>query len=113
MSMLKYVFAFFAFIVVSLASVHGDEGYIPYFPDFLEPDGIGFRGPADIGIDNCWTPNSTPKTLAPRFGGGLFDNSCQRNLAVGSGYERRGGELGPPLAAEALVIPKAVFAQAP
>jgi len=43
MSMLKYVLAFFAFIVVSLAPVHADEGYIPFFPDFLEPDGIGIR----------------------------------------------------------------------
>ena len=43
MSMLKYVFAFFAFILVSLAPVSADEGYIPFFPDFLEPDGIGIR----------------------------------------------------------------------
>ena len=48
MSMLKYVFAFFAFILVSLAPVSADEGYIPYFPDFLEPDGIGFRGTAEF-----------------------------------------------------------------
>ena len=55
MSMLKYVFAFFAFILVSLAPVHADEGYIPYFPDFLEPQGIGFRGPAEISNQACWT----------------------------------------------------------
>ena len=55
MSMLKHVLAFFAFIVVSLAPVCADEGYIPYFPDFLEPDGIGFRGPAEIRNDICWT----------------------------------------------------------
>ena len=48
MSMLKYVLAFFVFIVVSLAPVFADEGYIPYFPDFLEPDGIGFRGTAEF-----------------------------------------------------------------
>ena len=53
--MLKYVFAFFAFILVSLAPLHADEGYIPYFPDFLEPDGIGFRGPAEIESKNCWS----------------------------------------------------------
>ena len=53
--MLKYVFTFFAFIVVSLAPVFADEGYIPYFPDFLEPDGIGFRGPASIIGDVCWS----------------------------------------------------------
>ena len=46
MSMLKYVLALLALVVVSLAHVYADEGYIPYFPDFLEPDGIGFRGPA-------------------------------------------------------------------
>ena len=40
---MKYVLAFFVIIVVSLASVYADEGYIPYFPDFLEPDGIKFR----------------------------------------------------------------------
>ena len=54
MSMLKYVFAFFAFVMVTLASLHADEGYIPFFPDFLEPDGIGFRGPASIRASNCW-----------------------------------------------------------
>ena len=52
--MLKYVFAFFAFIVVTLAPVYADEGYIPYFPDFLEPDGIGFRGTASLRVSNCW-----------------------------------------------------------
>jgi len=56
--MLKYVFAFFAFILVSLAPVYADEGYIPYFPDFLEPDGIGFRGPSEIRYHNCWTSYS-------------------------------------------------------
>ena len=55
MSMLKYVFAFFAFILVTLAPVFADEGYIPYFPDFLEPQGIGFRGPAEISNQACWT----------------------------------------------------------
>ena len=53
--MLKYVFAFFAFILVSLAPVYADEGYIPYFPDFLEPDGIGFRGPSSITGELCWS----------------------------------------------------------
>ena len=43
MGMLKHVLAFFAFIMVSLASVYADEGYIPYWPDFLEPDGITLR----------------------------------------------------------------------
>ena len=48
MSMLKYVFAFFAFIEVTLAPVDANEGYIPFFPDFIEPNGIGFRGTSDI-----------------------------------------------------------------
>ena len=48
MSMLKHVLAIFVFIVVSLAPVCADEGYIPFFPDFLEPDGIGFRGTAEL-----------------------------------------------------------------
>ena len=57
--MLKYVFALFAFMLVSLAPVSADEGYIPYFPDFLEPDGIGFRGPAEIASRNCWSSYGT------------------------------------------------------
>ena len=56
--MLKHVLAFFAFILVSLAPVYADEGYIPYFPDFLEPDGIGFRGPAEHYNKACWSQNS-------------------------------------------------------
>ena len=58
MSMLKYVLALFVLIVVSVASVCADEGYIPFFPDFLEPDGIGFRGPASIIGGSCWTSHS-------------------------------------------------------
>ena len=53
--MLKHVLAFFVFIVVSLAPVSADEGYIPFFPDFLEPDGIGFRGPSEVKSKACWT----------------------------------------------------------
>ena len=53
--MLKYVFVFFAFILVSLAPLYADEGYIPYFPDLLEPDGIGFRGPSSITGELCWS----------------------------------------------------------
>ena len=44
--------------MVSLAPVYADEGYIPYFPDFLEPDGIGFRGPAENNSKACWSQNS-------------------------------------------------------
>ena len=54
MNMLKHILAFLALILVSLAPVHADEGYIPYFPDFLEPDGIGLRGPAEINTNACW-----------------------------------------------------------
>ena len=56
--MLKYVFAFFAFILVSLAPVFADEGYIPYFPDFLEPQGIGFRGPSSTKAQICWADHN-------------------------------------------------------
>ena len=45
-------------MVVSLAPLYADEGYIPFFPDFLEPDGIGFRGPASIIGGSCWTSHS-------------------------------------------------------
>ena len=53
--MLKHVLAFFVFMVVSLAPVCADEGYIPFFPDFLEPDGIGFRGPARLEVGNIFS----------------------------------------------------------
>ena len=63
--------------------VYADEGYIPYFPDFLEPDGIGFRGPAEntqkicvtsSEVDPCggsnpggvpWTQQSSPNYASP------------------------------------------------
>jgi len=54
----KHLLVFFAFIVVSLAPVYADEGYIPFFPDFLEPDGIGFRGPASILSQTCWADHN-------------------------------------------------------
>ena len=54
MKMLKHILAFLALILVSLAPVYADEGYIPFFPDFLEPNGIGFRGPSSIRATNCW-----------------------------------------------------------
>ena len=50
---MKHVFAFFTFILISLAPVFADEGYIPYFPDFLEPHGIGFRGPSSTKAQTC------------------------------------------------------------
>ena len=58
--MLKHVLAFFVFIVVSLAPVSADEGYIPFFPDFLEPDGIGFKGTATINTMHCWADYGGP-----------------------------------------------------
>ncbi len=59
--------------------LYGDEGYIPFFPDALEPDGIGFRGPASSKIQHCWAdlecrgdltnfPESMP--LGKTFSGG-------------------------------------------
>jgi len=50
----KLSLAFFIFIVVYLSPVFADEGYIPFFPDALEPDGIGFKGPASLRATNCW-----------------------------------------------------------
>lgn len=55
---MKHLLVLFAFILVSLAPVNADEGYIPYFPDFLEPDGIGFRGPAEISNQACWSTSA-------------------------------------------------------
>ena len=58
--MLKNVLALLALVVVSLAPVSADEGYIPYFPDFIEPDGIGFRGPSTVVGGNCWADKAGP-----------------------------------------------------
>jgi hypothetical protein len=67
----ELVLAFFAFLVVTLAPVCEDEGYIPCFPDFLEPDGIGFRGPAENNSKACWSQNSVEEICgydAPKKG---------------------------------------------
>ena len=77
MSMLKYVFAFFAFILVSLAHVFADEGYIPYFPDFLEPDGIGFRGPEEHYNKACWSQNSVEE---------VCDSEAPENGVISKSY---------------------------
>ncbi len=57
-------------MMLSLAPVHADEGYIPFFPDFLEPDGIGFRGPAENNTVACWSQKSVEEVCgnAPRKG---------------------------------------------
>ena len=55
--MLKYVFAFFAFILVTLAPVYADEGYIPFWPDFLEPNGITLRYGVNRHFDEFGTTN--------------------------------------------------------
>ena len=47
MSMLKYVLRFYAFIVVSFASVYAEEGYISFFPDFLNLMELSVGGPAE------------------------------------------------------------------
>ena len=59
MSMLKHVLAFFVFMVVSLAPVYADEGYIPFFPDFLEPIGIKYRVGIYERVTRVYLPNST------------------------------------------------------
>ena len=73
--MLKHILAFLALILVSLAPVYADEGYIPYFPDFLEPDGIGFRGPASIIGGNCWADKAGPFYEDQRSGYELYLSS--------------------------------------
>ena len=75
--MLKYVFAFFAFILVTLASVFADEGYIPYFPDFLEPDGIGFRGPAENVTRHCWSEYSVEEECGSK---GVWESGTEGNF---------------------------------
>ena len=89
MNMLKHVLAFFAFILVSLASVYADEGYIPYFPDALEPDGIGFRGPAEIIYRSCMT------------GADIKDGDCYDDTPIGVPYsEARSSVLASPITIE-------------
>jgi len=82
--MLKYVFAFFAFVMVSLAPLYADEGYIPFFPDFLEPDGIGFRGPASIKAQNCWADQNCSGDLESTVDAMPYGTS----LSAGSSYTR-------------------------
>ena len=54
----KYVLALLAFMLVSLLPVYTDEGYIPFFPDFLELDWIGLRGLQKLNIIHLLTPYS-------------------------------------------------------
>ena len=51
---MKLSLALFTFLVVYLSPVCADEGYILFFPDPLDPDGIGFKGPASLRATNCW-----------------------------------------------------------
>ena len=91
MSMLKHVLALFAFIVVSHASVCADEGYIPFFPDFLEPDGIGFRGPAEIQYHACWTKTSLSDPTS----------DCSDDTPIGAPYSQgRASVLASPITLE-------------
>ena len=55
MKLVKYHIAIFSFILFSLTHLFAEEGYIPLFPDFLEPDGIGYRGPSEIEKSDCWS----------------------------------------------------------
>ena len=66
MSMLKHVLTFFAFIMVSLAPMSADEGYIPFFPDFLEPDGIAIRDKSKATQDILMT-NIKPEYRIRRY----------------------------------------------
>jgi len=93
--MLKYVFAFFAFILVSLAPVYADEGYIPYVPDFLEPDGIGFRGPAEIIYKSCMTGADIKGFDA------FEDGGCSDDTPIGVPYSQaRSSVLSSPITIE-------------
>ena len=64
MSMLKHVLTFFGFIMASLAPASADEGYIPFFPDFLEPDGIGIRADSEEEKDIILTKTPLTPTVA-------------------------------------------------
>ena len=61
----RSILLYFFFIVVSLAHVYADEGYIPYFSDFLEPDEIGFRGSEVIIGVSCWISHSDSSSHKP------------------------------------------------
>ena len=87
--MLKHAFVFFVFIMVLLAPVCADEGYIPYFPDFLEPDGIGFRGPSEIIYRSCMT------------GADIKDGDCSDDTPIGVPYSQgRSSVLASPITIE-------------
>ena len=74
--------------MVSLSPVSADEGYIPYFPDFMEPDGIGFRGTAENTLESCWSNYySDPCDQAHEGVGSVQSNSG--NLASPITFEYR------------------------
>ena len=86
MGMLKHVLAFFAFIMVSLASVYADEGYIPYWPDFLEPDGITLRY-AEYHLET--------EFAIPNEKGGHHKESYLNHLSVFAKYDSTFDHLKP------------------
>ncbi|MEE2717050.1 MAG: hypothetical protein VX610_06455 [SAR324 cluster bacterium] len=93
--MLKHILAFLALILVSLASVSADEGYIPYFPDFLEPDGIGFRGPAEIEYRSCMTGADII------IGFDALEDSCSDDTPIDVPYSQaRSSVLSSPITIE-------------
>ncbi len=51
---MKYALGLLAFLLIFSGPMKAEEGYIPFFPDGLEPDGIGFRGPASLKVQHCW-----------------------------------------------------------
>jgi hypothetical protein len=53
----KHLLAFFVFVMVSLALVCADKGYIPFWPDFLEPNGIKLRYGVNRHFDEFGTTN--------------------------------------------------------
>ena len=93
MKMLKHILAFLALILVSLAPVYADEGYIPYFPDFLEPDGIGFRGPAEINTSVCLTSHVYKKSDASDYPLNIFSHECnpqKMSSTISTNYQPAG-----------------------
>ena len=66
---LSFIFLLSFLPVFGTAFLYADEGYIPFFPNALEPDGIGFRGPASSAIEHCWVSNYSCENFGTGKGG--------------------------------------------
>ena len=81
---MKYALGLLAFLLIFSGPMKAEEGYIPFFPDGLEPDGIGFRGPASLKVQHCWAEKKCSGDLENAAG----SMPVGTNLSVGTTYVR-------------------------